>query len=374
MEIIDTTNWGGKPFDAYQIWEQREILSYQFKFDNPPIFITQIVNSIITNTDLYWGELELLDQAYIQKSLRQHGIDLLIYNLTIFPKSTSEIIPYTKNLNLKASLKEKLTKISIVREAGSVWFTLLLIAGLIYYKFDLFWWSILASCAIANTALMVIHDGWSHNSITPRYRIMGYILDLYGYLFTATTLRKMNQRKIMSSGHLIHHRYFYDIDKDNIYSGLNHNNWFQYIFRFGLTHNKNNEKFFTEQTDKGFIPVYNKMDKINKWMENNTESMLAVAHVVLFLVLGLKYYMYFVLIPLWYYGIFLYRFVEWLFWKSASDGRDLPYTFPLILGNAYHNLHHKYPDKIIVGPKPLRYINPQYWFVKIFFKRHAEFL
>lgn len=377
MHNINTKNWGSKPFDEYQIWEQREILSYQW-LDTPSIFITQIVNSITKNKEFAWGKLELIDQAQIQKSLRQQGIDLLVYDLNTFPESTEEIKPYIKHLTLKKSVTEKIhsfifqTK-NLLRSCESVCFTLILIAGLIYYKFDLFWWSLLASCVIANTALIVVHDGWSHNSVTARHRILGYVLDLYGYLFTVATMGKTNQKKTMSSGHLIHHRYFYDINKDNIYSDLNHNNWFQYIFMFGITYDKKNVEFVDNQSTKDFIPIYNKMDSISKWMEDHTQALLGITHVVLFLLLGLKYYMYFVLIPVWYYGIFLYRFVEWLFWKTAIDGRDLPYTFPLLLGSAYHNSHHKYPDKIIVGPRPLRYINPQYWFVKIFFKRHAEF-
>ena len=226
---------------------------------------------------------------------------------------------------------------------------------------------------MGNTALMVVHDYWSHNAMIPRNRFLGYALDLYRYIITISTMKKFSQRMLMSCNHLYHHRFF-EGPNDPVRCSLEHNNWFQYIFICRIYLDKQNKAFTDILSKKDYVIAYNKLDKIGRFMEDHTRIMLAGAHLILLLLLGIKYYMYFVLIPIWYYAIVDHTFVEWTYGKLARDGRNLPYLYPLVLGQAYHNLHHEYPNKIIVGPTPIRYLNPQYWFAKIFFKNREEFI
>lgn len=382
MIQVDTAQWGGNPLDTYQIWEQREILSYKLLDDACAVdldLVNTIVKHCLDNTNFTWDRLDLVDQALVQKKLRSAGFTLTVYNLNTFPTSSTQLQSIiTVSATPERIPEPSLPIISTVKELflnyEKVILTITLFSGMAYYKFDLFWWALLASCVIANTVLIVIHDGWSHRAITPKNKWLGWFLEYYGYLYSVTTFRKIDHKKNMMVGHLVHHRYFYDTVKDNIYSGLMHNTWFQYLFMCNQVADIETTKFYEQQINQEYMGLYYKFDKFTKFMADNFRPVLAISHIILFLILGFKYYLYFVIMPLWYYGLFLHTFVEWLYWKVASDGRDLPFMYPLILGSSYHNLHHKYPERVIVGPRPLRYINPQYWFVKLFFKTDAEII
>ena len=41
------------------------------------------------------------------------------------------------------------------------------------YKFDLIGWSLLAAWLIVNTAVIVAHEYWGHNYITPKNKFIG---------------------------------------------------------------------------------------------------------------------------------------------------------------------------------------------------------
>ena len=67
-------------------WEQRETISFDEITTINISKIDTIVKNILTNNlEFNWLPLELIDEALIQKKLRDSGIDLLCYDLNIFP-------------------------------------------------------------------------------------------------------------------------------------------------------------------------------------------------------------------------------------------------------------------------------------------------
>jgi hypothetical protein len=58
--------------------------------------VSNIVNCIVNDVDHNWDHvpLTLLDEAYIQKSLREFGIGIKCFNLNKFPTNSKEFLPY----------------------------------------------------------------------------------------------------------------------------------------------------------------------------------------------------------------------------------------------------------------------------------------
>lgn len=86
--------------------EDIEKLHMEWHKRQPDMFkdtlIKDIVNSIINNTDMSMENLSLVDQAEIQRMLREeHSIEIKCYKLNEWPKTTRELMPllYSKENN-----------------------------------------------------------------------------------------------------------------------------------------------------------------------------------------------------------------------------------------------------------------------------------
>ena len=60
-------------------------------FANRDAEVNEIVSSILANKDMTWKELSIIDEAVIQKKLRDNGINLKCFGLDIFPRSVKEL-------------------------------------------------------------------------------------------------------------------------------------------------------------------------------------------------------------------------------------------------------------------------------------------
>lgn len=60
-------------------------------FANRDAEVNEIVSSILSNKDMTWKELSIIDEAVIQKKLRDNGINLKCFDLDIFPRSVKEL-------------------------------------------------------------------------------------------------------------------------------------------------------------------------------------------------------------------------------------------------------------------------------------------
>jgi hypothetical protein len=76
-----------------------EWLSRQTQINKDSI-CQEIVESLLTNTDLDWSDqqLSIIDQAWIQKHLRDNGVGIKCFNLNDFPTNTSDFQPLLEKL------------------------------------------------------------------------------------------------------------------------------------------------------------------------------------------------------------------------------------------------------------------------------------
>jgi hypothetical protein len=65
---------------------------------NKDKLVNDIVQNLIDQQDFAWDQLSIIDEAYIQKSLRDQGIEIKCWNLNTFPTSTKEFLPYLEYL------------------------------------------------------------------------------------------------------------------------------------------------------------------------------------------------------------------------------------------------------------------------------------
>lgn len=65
---------------------------------NKDELVNDIVQNLINQQDFDWDQLSIIDEAYIQKLLRDHGIEIKCWNLNTLPTNTKEFLPYLEYL------------------------------------------------------------------------------------------------------------------------------------------------------------------------------------------------------------------------------------------------------------------------------------
>jgi len=375
---IDTSNWGNKPINEYPFWEQREIISFSAISTSPNFdTVTSIVENFLNNNlNFEWAWLDINDEALVQKKLRNNGIELTCYGLDVFPTSVAELKKYSKKLPIKKHIENKLVLCpgilhEFLRESSFIIFALFLFSCLVYYKFDLIGWGLLAAWLMVNTAVIVSHEYWGHGYITPKNKFIGYILDLYGCLI-AMPLGASRPRQFSRSYHNLHHRYFPG-EQDLIQYELANNHWIRYLFRVNVKTDEKLMRWHEGQTAQEFKQIYDKLDPFEKFLEQNTTRILLGIHLILLMLLGFHFYVYFVLLPI-QCRIVLIMFSEVITHKINTIDQDMPWAFPLVLNTAWHNTHHRRVNKFVLGPVWTRYINPQYYFIKLLYKVNATII
>ena len=379
-----TENWGGKPIEEYAVWEQREIWSYTPIITSPNFrAVKQIVDAICKNKIYYtWNTpLTIVDEGMIQKLLRMNGFDIRCYELNTFPRSVAELTPYLIDLPLTTKQKLKNTfeilaypAVSALESMAkfyldyqSIILTVAVLFGLIMYHFELSWPVIVWACAISSILVITVHEDWEHQFIKPKNRFFGYIFDFMTYFMVYPT------QKSASLGHLYHHRFFQG-PRDLTLDEIRNNSTIRWFFKYKLKYNKELAKWYRNQSQKDFEPQYKQLDAVSKFLEDQHRWVIPVVHVLLVLLLGLQHYFYFILLPIWWHRMSLYNVIELVSHKICTRGQDFPWAYPIVLNLCYHNSHHKYPDKLIIGPNPIRYFNPQYYFIKLFYNSKVEMI
>ena len=239
--------------------------------------------------------------------------------------------------------------------------------GLIGYQFDLFWPGMLLAWFLSSISTIVIHECWQHQFVKPKNKFFGYIFDFITYVMVYP---------IQKSGclsHLYHHKFF-QTSRDLTLDEIRNNSTIRWFFGYKLKRNKELDEWYQEQGRKDFEPYYKKLDLVYKFLDDHYKMIVLTTHIVLFLLLGLHYYFYFVVMPLWWHRVSLYNTIELVSHKICTRGQDFPWAYPLVFNLSYHNSHHKYADKLIIGPRPIRYLNPQYYFIKLFYNCRVEII
>ena len=369
---INTKSWGNKPIEEFSRWEQREIYSYQDidEQDTKLELVNKIVQVVNDSSDLNWAQddLDLISESLIQKKLRDNNnLEIKCWKLDNFPTSIAEL----KLLVYSATTSKLKTKLQLRNITDSLWVPLSIIfsvIGLIYYKFDLIGWCFLASYIICNTVTLIIHEKWAHNILVPKNRYVGYLLDFYAYFIShSTSFHSFNSPpKAGWVQHLYHHR-FYNTKNDHVKDELS-NGRLRYYFMWFMKIDQNLMRKHIKMVRKDYREMYNKLDKVEKFLENHSFKLVVISHIILFFTLGIHYYFYFVFLP-----CACFRNVLQLVESFCYD-EDNFWLFPLVLGHAYHASHHNNSNKLILGPAISKYLNIQFYFVKLFYHVRTEIL
>ena len=216
---------------------------------------------------------------------------------------------------------------------------------------------------------VVYHEYWAHEHIEPKNKFIGYIFDVY---MSSLLLFFSSPRRVAYS-HKYHHRFF-QTKLDSVQYNVDHNHWFRYLLKFKLNTDPDVDRWAHSVAEKDFVDEYARLDNVEKFCDRNANKILPGIHLLIALLFGIHVYIYFVLLPMLFNKIFFVYYSEVVAHKINRDGNDMPWTFPLMLNTAYHNSHHLYMDKLVLGPGKLKYINPQYYFIKLFYKIKSEML
>ena len=362
------------------IWEHREALSFK-----KPIAESQetevIIFHFLNNIDYSWSPLSLNDEAVIQRELRNHNIELKCYKLNSFPTTIQDL----KSIAYKS--KKKLffidNIISFLKSSGKLLFHglykvfddrykgICVILGLLYFDWDLLGWALLAAYFISNFSVMVIHEGWVHQYIVPKNKYVGYFLDLFfGYVIYS----------IISKSHWrAHHRRHH-------VTWQTPNDWDGHTFAtnkiFSFVMNINCTLYGDMELLRPAIKQhYAELDSVEKFMDDNWRVISIWTNIILMLLMGIKYYFFFVFLQGWIFIRYIKFAAEYFPHKNKVSIQDelehekkYAWLFPLITSTAYHASHHYRAGYLIFGPKIAKYFNVQYYFVKLFYNIKAKVL
>lgn len=381
MKDIITDAWGGNPLSTYPRWEQREILSYQnidrLATDNTDR-INQIVDATCSEENMSWkaDDLSLIDEALIQRLLRINGMEMLCDGLDVFPLSSKALravtymAPTANRIRDKWNLKLAPTLRNILASVGrwlsyEFMLTLVVLAGLAYYQFDLILISLLTAMVTANLAVSVTHYHWSHRLIQPRNKYLGYLFDLWAYLVTNDPIA------IWTQGHRHHHRHRHGVP-DAQHFDLTTLSWWRYLLKFGYRENTALSDWMkSSEYEREGLENYHELDSTQRWMTDNLKLIKWSVHVSL-MMLSLKYYLYFMLVPMLYYRLAIIFCTDVIPHSWMGDRSSAAWTFPLCFENYLHNPHHESPGKLHFGPWFARIINPNYWFIRAFYRTKVD--
>jgi hypothetical protein len=352
-----------QPIAQYPQWEQREILSYtnNITADNPDK-VNQILESFKKNQLITWAGLTLNDEAYLQKQLRLSGYGVRCFGLDQFPIETAKLKQVTYRLPVTEYIRHKyyqhkqiISKIAKVLTNLSLINLILVILGLVYFHSSLFWIALLASLVLYNIVIIVMHEGWGHKFITPKNKLIGWLVDILAYMseFTLEAIWDTHPKQSWEVDHINHH---INWKSENAHKKAH---WFKVLF--------------LQSFNIGFDGKRNTNVPANATTIDKHHRIIVVSlHVGLLMLLPPIYYFYFVFLQGWLFWRWKKFFNELSTHYSYADWRleyDRPWLFLLCANAGYHISHHLSGNKIILGNGGVkRYFSIQYWFIKIFFK------
>lgn len=365
--------WADKKFKKFSRWEQREKYSYHNinEQDTNLELVNKIVQAVGDSSDLVWSsdDLDLISEALIQKKLRdKHNIEIKCWKLDNFPVSIAELKSLFKYSTTSESkirfdfyIHNKLAKLLDYR---NTFLTISAIAGLVYFKFDLLGWALLVAWVVSNLLFLNLHENWSHGYIYAKNKFLNIILDTISYLFLTKLpiIEKIDLENVYKD-HGLHHKYW-QTSNDIIDYTLKNNNLFTFVF--------GDPKYFYNDTNYKSIRKTND-DQTNieiRFIDQHQQMIVIFLHLLLFVLLGFKYYFYFVVLQIWFANIYNRLFIEYVPHKLLQNKWDLPILIPFVgTSAALHNEHHIKNKHSLDDSGLLRkYLNPHYYLVKLFFK------
>lgn len=205
------------------------------------------------------------------------------------------------------------------------------------------------------------HDYIEHRYILPKNTFLRYIIDCFIYTVSPDYYA---DRSAAVKRHIYHHLYW-KTDKDMLTDRLKHG---IFVFWVGLNP-------FIKPTSENLsvlLKQYKEFPFIIKYLRE-VEIILSIIFILL---VGIEYYFYIVVLPI-FFKIILE--VQHDYYLLHFKEQNYPWLFPFNLNQAWHyEHHHSFREKhttwshIFKGPTWARYVNPQYYFVRLFFKLTAK--
>lgn len=370
-KIINTTQyrkWGDKNIDQFSIWELRDMLTHSVieLSSTEAALVDKIVDGVLNNQPVEWNKtnLSIYGEAMIQQKLAMRGYQLLCFDLNEFPASVYE-------LKQKIAKEPLVTRITLMKDywlkiindfcklASRYITTLIVILGLVYFHSTLIVPALITSIVIFNCFIVTVHDYWSHSYIQPRNRIIGFLFDYISYILWKSC--KLSTK----DGHLQHHK-FWKSENDPTQLVIDRMHWLNYLLvSSNDVYNSNviePDRIFASPTELKFLEKFYKL-------------MIVIAHAIVFLVAGVEIYFYFVILQAWLFTRLFKLFGELVphYGKETKEQEhDMPWLILLCGSFAYHTSHHMYTNRLYLGKGLLRYINPQYYFIKLFYRTNAK--
>ena len=382
---------GDQPIESIPLWELRDNMSHNLKIkldDREQSLVDGILDHITRGNDFSWEPklLTIAGEAKVQASLRLKGFDLKCFDLNIFPTNTKDLHEHLDKYSAVETFKIKKDHVKntiqkywqFIKEwypkQYYVFFGLFSIIGYAYAVWarpDLLIYSLIMAWAFCNMSAILIHEWWTHDLVEPKNRVLHFIFDLFGHCLFLTPRLKWRFE------HRWHHKNW-KTDKDIDYHFLNTPVWFYLLFATPIQTvlkgetNPVPENFLQEREDcykKNIVKFYPEA----RFLEKHWVAVPVIANLVLMYLLGFVNYMYFVCGQAFFFRCYIIGFNEivthWPLKLTREEESNTPYLFPICCGTAYHKTHHYEPTTIVLGPGKLKYLNIQYWFIKLFFKQ-----
>jgi hypothetical protein len=346
-------NYSHQSIESLSKCELREALSY-YLADVDDQFLDKVAYSVQYNTLFSWKskDINLVTEARIIRRLRTIG-----YNTNLIPKfpedsvellkicSKIDIISAGKNkfYTIKPKLLECLSRIP--------WYFIFVCLGIvIYFDPTMAMWSLIVSYLLWVITEIPKHDYIEHRYIIPKNKFIKGLIDFLLYLLNPSMYA---DQKSWQQLHDQHHKNW-RTEKDQLTYAID-----QGIVRALISF-------------KPFQLPTNLDNNQHSWVFANLIKIKIAIAVILLLCLGPQLFLYLIAIPaglkLGFEGQhdwFIIRFGERNYW----------FLWPLTLNQAWHLQHHqtynRAPtswDDIFLGPRWIRYINPQYYIARSLFK------
>ena len=383
--------FGDKPMDQIAWWEHRDVMSYHFNLqlgDAEKALVDKIVSSLLSKTEFSWEltDLTIVGEAKVQGLLRDAGYDLKCFGLNAFPTSTADLTNNVEKHTIAEAIKVKLNNFrqNTLRKflTFRLWipYNIFFFYGLLAILSTMFamWadpskiiYAVVVAWIFCNCGAMLIHEWWTHDLIIPRNRIIGFVFDYLGHILFTTSRLKWRW------DHRWHHRYW-KTDKDLDYAFKGTPAWFYLFFAtpIKILLGKETPAALSDEYKNGIQECYVKnmaiMTPESRFLERHWVKITVISHIILLAVLGYVNWTYFVLLQAWLFRCYIIGFNEiathWPMKLTREEETNTPYLFPICCGTAYHVDHHSDSRKLVLGPGKLKYLNIQYWFIKVFFK------
>lgn len=352
-------SYANKDISTAEPWLVREALSYWFK---TPKYHTvkHIVKAVLANKDYSWDQLNIVDQALLVRKLRYHGYE--VESLDVLPCNSIDFRQILRKISLKEQVKHKWHDWNIYGRIYDVFDNYLclttIILGLIYYhNLKLLALGLAVTWILWALLEIIKHEYFEHRYVVPKNALIAYLADLTLYTFTP----KIYIDKAQAIREHNYHHLYWKTERDLFIQKV----------RGSLIPGLDDPMFLQAPSNTNLAKLLESYAQ-GKFFIRHLVKLRLVFALAITLIFGLDIFIYLVLLPVilktvleYQHDLYIDRFGE----------RDYWWLWPISLNQAWHLEHHrtfKYKPQtwndIFRGPRLFKYLNPQYYFIRLLFR------